>query len=123
MTVYVDDMHLPATVGRLKARWSHLMADNRAELIKFARQIGLRDSWIQDKPSGVHYDVTDSKRLQAIQSGAVPVGCRSDEWMRVAAQARAQYRQLIAANRPPVRTHRPQHHAEGTQIKTQEARR
>ena len=91
MTVYVDDMRAPARVGRLQARWSHLMADSRAELIEFARRIGLRDSWIQNKPSGVHYDVTDPKRFHAIRAGAVPIECGAPEWMRLFEAARAQY--------------------------------
>lgn len=34
MTVYVDDMRRPATVGRISARWSHLTADTREELLR-----------------------------------------------------------------------------------------
>lgn len=40
MTVYVDDMPIPA-------RWSHLMADTDEELHRFAASIGLRRSWAQ----------------------------------------------------------------------------
>lgn len=32
MTVYVDDFRVPARVGRINARWSHLTADTQAEL-------------------------------------------------------------------------------------------
>jgi hypothetical protein len=40
----------------------------------FAARIGLRRSWLRDKPRPrAHYDVTDSKRQQAIAAGAVPV--------------------------------------------------
>ena len=96
MTIYVDDMQLPAQVGRLNARWSHLMADTREELITFAQSIGLRRSWIQDKPSGVHFDVTESLRQKAIHAGAVPIACRSVEWMRLVEVVQDQYRQLVA---------------------------
>lgn len=69
--VYVDDMRMSAQVGRLRARWSHLTADTKEELHAFAARLGLRRSWFQDKPNGLwHYDVTDSKRDQAIRLGA-----------------------------------------------------
>lgn len=77
MTVYVDDFRAPATVGRLKARWSHLTADNREELHAFATRIGLRRSWFQDKGDGRwHYDVTDTLRDKAIAAGATAIGLR-----------------------------------------------
>ena len=83
MTVYVDDARIPATVGRIKARWSHLFADTQYELHEFAQSIGLLRSWFQpgrpvrDKPSRFwHYDVTESKRLEAIRAGAEPVTSR-----------------------------------------------
>jgi hypothetical protein len=80
MTVYVDDVRIPARVGRISARWSHLMVgpyDDIAELHAFAARIGLRRSWFQNKPwPRAHYDVTESKRQQAIAAGAVPVTWR-----------------------------------------------
>jgi hypothetical protein len=80
VTVYVDDMRLPARVGQLRARWSHLTADTKTELHAFAARIGLRRSWFQDKPHGLwHYDVTDTKRRQAIAAGAVPIRCSTPD--------------------------------------------
>lgn len=77
MTVYVDDFRAPATVGRLKARWSHLTADNRDELHTFAGRIGLKRAWFQDKGDGRwHYDVTDTLRDKAIAAGAQSIGLR-----------------------------------------------
>jgi Protein of unknown function (DUF4031) len=77
MTVYVDDMRLRARVGRLDARWSHLLADDVDELHAFARGIGLRRSWFQGPPGHhPHYDVTDTKRRQAIQAGAKAITWR-----------------------------------------------
>lgn len=90
MTVYVDDVRIPATVGRFTAKWSHLTADTREELHEFAARLGLRRSHFQDpvvngKPRATpgtraaenwHYDVTESKRQQAIRLGAVPVPWR-----------------------------------------------
>lgn len=80
MTVYVDDMRMKARVGRIEARWSHLMADNDDELHAFAARIGLRRSWAQYPGTWKsHYDVTDSKRTQAIAAGAIEIGYGSAE--------------------------------------------
>lgn len=80
MTVYVDNFRIPATVGNLRARWSHLTADTKDELHAFAERIGLKRSWFQQKdgPKGVqwHYDVTDTKRAEAIAAGATPLEIR-----------------------------------------------
>jgi hypothetical protein len=81
MTVYVDDARIPAQVGSLRGRWSHLSADTKEELHAFAARIGLRRAWFQDKPNpftggpGVHwhYDITDSKRRAALAAGAQPI--------------------------------------------------
>ena len=76
MTVYVDNWRQPARIGRLSARWSHLTADSPAELHTFAACLGLRRAWYQDKGHRWHYDVTESKRRQAITLGARPIGWR-----------------------------------------------
>jgi hypothetical protein len=83
MTVYVDNARIPARVGRISARWSHLFADTQDELHAFAASIGLKRSWFQPgrpiggKPSRHwHYDVTDAKRAAAIKAGARPVSIR-----------------------------------------------
>lgn len=74
MTVYIDDMRMPARVGRLTARWSHLQADTTNELVTFAARLGLRREWIQDPGTCIeHFDVTESKRRQAIRLGATPI--------------------------------------------------
>ncbi len=75
MTVYVDNVRIPATVGRYTAHWSHLFTDasDLTELHALAARIGLRRAWFQDKASGAHYDVTDRKRVQAIAAGAHPI--------------------------------------------------
>ena len=77
MTVYVDDWRQPARVGRITATWSHLTVgpyDDFSELHALAATIGLRRSWFQDMPwPFAHYDVTESKRQQAIAAGAVPI--------------------------------------------------
>ncbi len=86
MSVYVDDFRIPARIGRLSARWSHLTADDREELHAFAARLGLRRAWFQtckntracpsERCPHWHYDVTDSKRAQAIRLGAVPITWR-----------------------------------------------
>jgi hypothetical protein len=91
MAVYVDDMQMSARVGRISGEWSHLMADTLDELVEFAGRIGMRRAWLQRKPSGVHFDVTEPRRQQALRLGAVPIECGSDEWMRVVEAARQQY--------------------------------
>jgi len=53
--------------GRMKM--SHLIANTEGELHAMARQIGIARRWYQ----GDHYDISISKRQQAILLGAVPV--------------------------------------------------
>lgn len=90
MTVYVDDWRQQARVGRLSARWSHLLCgpeDDIAELHALAARIGLQRRWFQNKPwPHQHYDVTDSKRAQAIAAGAVPITWREVGQMTVDAR-------------------------------------
>jgi hypothetical protein len=78
MSVYVDNLRMPARVGRIQANWSHLSADNTEELLAFAAKLELRPSWIQN-PGHVwkeHFDVTDTKRNLAIELGAKPITMR-----------------------------------------------
>ena len=88
MSVYVDNYRCPATVGRVRGRWSHLTADTEEELHDFAQRLGLRRAWFQGhcktarcpRVNGTcahfHYDVVDTKRDQAIRAGAQPVDIR-----------------------------------------------
>lgn len=87
MTVYVDNFRVPARVGRVNGRWSHLSADTVDELHTFADRLGLQRSWFQERcktrctREGVpcphwHYDVVEWRRQRAIQLGAVPIGIR-----------------------------------------------
>lgn len=74
MTVYVDDMLRPATVGRLRSRWSHLLADTHQELVDMAAELGLRPEWIQHPGTyREHFDLTTARRHQAIHCGAVQI--------------------------------------------------
>jgi hypothetical protein len=84
MATYVDDARIPARVGRIMDRWSHLTADDKPELHTFAKKIGLQRSWFQDKPRGLwHYDVTERKRREAVAADAVEISWRDREvWTR-----------------------------------------
>jgi secreted PhoX family phosphatase len=94
MTVYVDDAYIHAAVTNHGythySRWCHLMADTVEELVEFGAAIGLRPEWLQVKRSGVHFDLTDAKRRQAVRAGAVEISVRSEQWVKVAQIARAQ---------------------------------
>jgi hypothetical protein len=85
VTVYVDNARIPARVGRIRGRWSHLTADTPDELHTFAGSIGLQPDWFQvcKRPCHKtlpcvhwHYDVTDSLRTAAIDAGAKPIDIR-----------------------------------------------
>lgn len=74
MTVYVDDMLRQATVGRIRSRWSHMLADTHAELMAMADEMGLRPEWLQHPGTHrEHFDLTEGKRLQALGFGAVAI--------------------------------------------------
>lgn len=109
MTVYVDDMRMQATVPNgarsVSGRWSHLMADTEEELIEFAvGTLGMRRSWIQHPGSpDVHFDVVDSRRLAAIKLGAVPLPCRSTEWIEFFEAQRAKFVRRCANCSGPLR--------------------
>ncbi len=89
MTVYVDDVFIPATVGRCTSRWCHLFTDqdDQAELHALAERIGLRRSWFQPGRNGdviaAHYDVTEGKRREAVRAGAVEIAWQDAAAMRV----------------------------------------
>jgi len=87
VTVYVDNARIPARVGRISGRWSHLTADTREELFEFADRLGQKRAWFQAackrpcaKPGAEcvhwHYDLTDGQRLKAIEFGAVAIDLR-----------------------------------------------
>ena len=68
MTVYVDDMfkYPIGQFGRMKM--SHMIADTDEELHAMAERLGVR-RWFQ----GDHYDISISKRAEAISHGAVEI--------------------------------------------------
>ena len=75
MAVYVDDA-IWHFAGR---RWCHLMADDQAELHRFARRLGLHLASYQGPPktSAPHYDITGTERDRAVRLGAME--CSRDE--------------------------------------------
>ena len=72
MAVYVDDA-IWKWAGR---RWCHLMADDEAELHRFAARLGLHRHSYQGPPktSAPHYDITGFERDRAVRLGARAVG-------------------------------------------------
>ncbi len=85
MTIYVDEF------GPGWGRWTgggHMLTTDIDELHALAARIGLKREWFQDK-TFPHYDVTASKRRQAIAAGAIPIDNREipdDVLMRVPAR-------------------------------------
>lgn len=84
MTVFVDDFRVPARIGRINGRWSHLTATTKDELHAFAAKLGMQRSWFQERCKygkcdpcpHWHYDVTDSVREQALALGAESIDIR-----------------------------------------------
>lgn len=55
----------------------HLMADTtKEELHAFAALIGLKRSWFQPHPRLWHYDLTASRRREAVRLGALELSSR-----------------------------------------------
>ena len=73
MSVYVDNPIY--NYGRMKM--CHLIADTHEELLNMVDLIGVDRKWIQypgeDKE---HFDICKSKRLLAIQNGAIPIASK-----------------------------------------------
>lgn len=65
MSVYVDAYRAPFR-GMVM---SHMMADTPEELHAMAAKLGLKRTWFQ----GNHYDVSETKRCEAIKLGAKAV--------------------------------------------------
>lgn len=72
MTVYVDDMR--AEFRRMKM--CHMIADTVGELHAMADRLGLRRGWFQRPASGPHYDLSLTRRQQAVAFGAKEITLR-----------------------------------------------
>lgn len=66
MTVYVDNARFPSS----RMIMCHMIADTLEELHTMAATIGLRREWFQ-LLSYPHYDVSLSRRVEAVKRGAV----------------------------------------------------
>lgn len=66
MTCYVDRLRDHYNTGLRYRQWCHLIADTEDELHKMAKKLKLDRAWFQGK-SFPHYDLTPSKRRQAVQ--------------------------------------------------------
>jgi hypothetical protein len=94
LTVYVDDWRQAATVRDRADRWSHLLADDPAELHAMAAALGIPPRGYQRHRRSEalnHYDLPEGLRLRAIELGAVPVTWRemarlTREWRRAGAR-------------------------------------
>ena len=69
--IYVDQF--PGTGWGKWQGGGHLLTSDIDELHEFARKLGLKREWFQNK-SAPHYDLTANKRRQAIELGAQEIG-------------------------------------------------
>ena len=75
----LTDYPASMTRGLPSKRWCHMVSDtSEEELHAFAARIGLKRSWAQLRPkaSAAHYDLTPSRRAEAVRCGAVEVTSR-----------------------------------------------
>lgn len=74
--IYVDNLRPCIPNNNWKHKEScHLFADNLDELCDFAKNIGLRKSWLQ-KGRLDHFDLTKNKRSVAVFYGAKEVNTK-----------------------------------------------
>lgn len=75
MPVYVDKLR---DWGWNLGPSCHLIADTNEELHQFAARIGMKRGWFQPSPSsGPHYDLTASRRAEAVRLGAIELDDRA----------------------------------------------
>lgn len=72
MTTYVDN----ATNPYSRMKMCHMVADTIEELHAMADKIGIQRRWFQNNPDHPHYDLSQSKRVLAIQNGAIEIDSR-----------------------------------------------
>lgn len=85
MTVYIDAwVYYGKRLGYAGPCWCHLFSDSLEELHGFAKSLGLRKSWFQNRPRFPHYDI-GSKRIRqaAIDQGAITlIGGELERWLK-----------------------------------------
>ncbi len=69
MSVYVDEAPWP--FGRMIM--CHMIADTEEELHAMAEKVGLKRQWFQND-NYPHYDISMSKRVMAVENGAIEIG-------------------------------------------------
>lgn len=77
MAVYVDQLAEWGWIIRgRKTSSCHMFTDEEdlTSLHDVAQRIGMKRSWFQDKKAAPHYDLTPSRRAEAIKAGAIEVG-------------------------------------------------
>jgi hypothetical protein len=112
VSVYVDD-------GFVEGDWAlwtgggHMQADTLEELHAMADRLGLKRSWFQSKPGKPwhdHYDLTGTKRDQAIRLGAVSLTWReAARRNRKVRLAQAKPGEVERSPAPGARHRRPDH--------------
>jgi hypothetical protein len=112
MTVYVDDMMRPYR-GMLLC---HMIADTLEELHGMADRVGVAREHFQNRRCGPHYDIAKSRRLLAIDAGAVEISLRECACMMARWRATGQlgtpetaiawlrFRRVTCANSVPAAT-------------------
>ena len=78
MTFYVDRLRQQRLRGTcLEGEWCHLATDGALEeLHAFAERMAFPGRAFHDHPRHPHYDLTASRRAQAIAAGAVEVSSK-----------------------------------------------
>jgi hypothetical protein len=77
MAAYVDELFVTEKTPQWRyAKACHLTADTLSELHEFAERIGMKREWFQNHPRHPHYDITASKRKEAVKLGAVEIRAR-----------------------------------------------
>ena len=83
MTIFGDKLReYPLEMIQPSARrwgrwWCHMVTDGPIEeLHKFAAKIGMQRSWFQAHGAQPHYDMVLSRRVKALEAGAVEVDTR-----------------------------------------------
>lgn len=74
MSVYVDN----AKNRRARLVLCHMMADTDNELHVMAEALGMKREWLH----GDHYDISQTKRGQAVKLGAVEITVEQSVWLR-----------------------------------------
>ena len=79
--MYIDMLATFATVHGHTA-WAHMGTDDHSPqrldaLHAFARRLGLKRVWFQDKILHPHFDTTLRKQASSLQLGAVQVDCNA----------------------------------------------